>query len=67
MTFGVVSVSKASKMGLLSPTHHEERTSTPVTYLLPPSPLLMLYDVLRKIDGRALGNLISGNMEVLGR
>lgn len=56
LTFGVVSVSKASKMGLLSPTHPEERTSTPVTYLLPPSPLLMLYDILRKIDGRALGN-----------
>lgn len=49
-------LSKASKMGLLSPTHHEERTSTPVTYLLPPSPLLMLYDILRKIDSRALGN-----------
>lgn len=56
MTFDVVSVSKASKMGLLSPTHHEARTSTPVSYLLPTRLLLMLYDVLKKVDGRALRN-----------
>lgn len=47
MTFGVVSVSKASKMGLLSPTHHEARTSTPVTYFpLVHSSCCMMY--LRK-------------------
>ena len=39
MTFSVVSVSKATKMGTPSPTHHEESSRTPVA---PISPLLIL-------------------------